>query len=157
MPRLGAIFLARSTAEEGVPDLPQEAVAHEGRMSCLRHPSLAEFALNLEGFPPSATDEQQILDFVRQGFGALALNRLLFLGQVLKTCRSPCATTTVTGLPQAFQDSDSQAFTRTRAVGEDPGVGGRKGRCLPSEHGWQPKWPAGPGLVRGGTAGSQAP
>lgn len=47
-------------------------------MSCLRHPSLAEFALNLEGFPPSATDEQQILDFVRQGFGPLALNRLLF-------------------------------------------------------------------------------
>lgn len=78
MPRLGAIFLARSAAEEGVPDLPQEAVAHEGRMSCLRHPSLAEFALNLEGFPPSATDEQQILDFVRQGFGPLALNRLLF-------------------------------------------------------------------------------
>jgi len=34
-----------------------------------RHPSLAEFALNLEGFPPSATNEEQILDFVRQGFG----------------------------------------------------------------------------------------
>ncbi|CAK9040540.1 Hypothetical protein SCF082_LOCUS23558 [Durusdinium trenchii] len=34
-----------------------------------RHPSLAEFALNLEGFPASATDEEQILQFVRQAFG----------------------------------------------------------------------------------------
>ncbi|CAJ1376278.1 unnamed protein product, partial [Effrenium voratum] len=34
-----------------------------------RHPSLAEFALKLEGFPPSATNEDQILEFVRQCFG----------------------------------------------------------------------------------------
>ena len=38
----------------------------------LRHPALAEFAISLEGFPESATDEQQILEFVRQSFGTSA-------------------------------------------------------------------------------------
>lgn len=38
-------------------------------MTRWRHPALAEFAISLEGFPESATDEQQILAFVRQSFG----------------------------------------------------------------------------------------
>ena len=39
----------------------------------VRHPSLAEFALSLEGFPASATNEDAILEFVRQSFGVLPL------------------------------------------------------------------------------------
>lgn len=41
-------------------------------MTRWRHPALAEFAISLEGFPESATDEQQILAFVRQSFGTSA-------------------------------------------------------------------------------------
>ena len=41
-------------------------------MTRWRHPALAEFAISLEGFPESATDEQQILEFVRQSFGTSA-------------------------------------------------------------------------------------
>ena len=43
----------------------------------LRHPALAEFAISLEGFPESATDEEQILEFVRQSFGASAEQKLI--------------------------------------------------------------------------------
>ncbi len=52
----------------------------------LRHPALAEFAISLEGFPESATDEEQILEFVRQSFGASAEQKLIevsFFKQVL--------------------------------------------------------------------------
>lgn len=49
-------------------------------MTRWRHPALAEFAISLEGFPESATDEQQILEFVRQSFGTSAgeVDRFLF-------------------------------------------------------------------------------
>lgn len=33
------------------------------------HPSLSEFALNVEGFPPEATDEEKIRSFLRESFG----------------------------------------------------------------------------------------
>lgn len=46
--------------------LRQKRAAHNFHQ---RHPSLAEFALSLEGFPASATDEDEILKFVRQSFG----------------------------------------------------------------------------------------
>lgn len=49
-------------------------------MTRWRHPALAEFAISLEGFPESATDEQQILEFVRQSFGTSVgeVDRFLF-------------------------------------------------------------------------------
>merc|ERR1719282_650076 len=39
----------------------------------LKHPCLAEFSLNIEGFPPEATDEAQIRNFLRDTFGSGAL------------------------------------------------------------------------------------
>lgn len=52
-------------------------------MTRWRHPALAEFAISLEGFPESATDEQQILAFVRQSFGTSAgeVDRFFFAKQ----------------------------------------------------------------------------
>jgi len=38
-----------------------------------RHPCLAEFALNIEGFPPEATDEAKIRSFLQDSFGTEAL------------------------------------------------------------------------------------
>jgi len=38
-----------------------------------RHPNLAEFVLNVEGFPPEATDEGRIRSFLRDNFGSEAL------------------------------------------------------------------------------------
>lgn len=35
----------------------------------LQHACMAEFALNIEGFPPDATDETQIRTFLRDAFG----------------------------------------------------------------------------------------
>jgi len=38
-----------------------------------RHPNLAEFVLNVEGFPPEAIDEGRIRNFLRDSFGSEAL------------------------------------------------------------------------------------
>jgi len=38
-----------------------------------KHPCLAEFVLNVEGFPPEATDEDKIRSFLREAFGCESL------------------------------------------------------------------------------------
>eukprot|EP00404_Azadinium_spinosum_P054270 CAMPEP_0180791484 /NCGR_PEP_ID=MMETSP1038_2-20121128/53837_1 /TAXON_ID=632150 /ORGANISM="Azadinium spinosum, Strain 3D9" /LENGTH=388 /DNA_ID=CAMNT_0022829633 /DNA_START=65 /DNA_END=1228 /DNA_ORIENTATION=+ len=55
------------------------SLTHAARQKCvarafyLRHPCLAEFVLNIEGFPPDATDEAKILSFVREVLGSDAI------------------------------------------------------------------------------------